>query len=229
MKRFCYFLFALLSILIVSGALLSARESSGEASRKKSRRELISSAVNDAAADLLGKDEVKALKNGTIVAIFESSKGGKTVSASLYNNDKSMALAYLNGQGYSEERARTYVERLNPVQVRDLASKYRSKVKINVDSEYAVEDVEYNLQNASFKLVDRHQIELLMAEQEFQMSGFVSDESAVSLGKALGANVVVTVSVDIADGYGRIMLKALSVQTAEIVGMGRGEILGKVK
>ncbi|GHV64072.1 hypothetical protein AGMMS49587_15700 [Spirochaetia bacterium] len=214
---------------MVSCVTSSNGESSGESSRTKSRRELISGAVNDAAADLLDKDEVKALKDGTIVAVFETSQGEKTVSASLYNNDKSMALAYLNGQGYSEERARTYVERLNPAQIKDIAARHRSKVKINIDSEYAVEDVEYNLQNASFKLVDRHQIETLLAEQEFQMSGYVSDDSAVSLGKALGANVVVTVSVDIAEGYGRIMLKALSVKTAEILGMGRGEILGKSK
>jgi hypothetical protein len=53
----------------------------------------------------------------------------------------------------------------------------------------------------------------------FQSSGEVDDDSAVSIGKLLGANVVITGSISGSDSMRRLRLKALNVQTAEIVAM----------
>jgi curli biogenesis system outer membrane secretion channel CsgG len=68
-----------------------------------------------------------------------------------------------------------------------------------------------------FKVVDRKTLDAIRLEQNFQMSGDVDDNSAVSIGKMLGANIVIT-------GTGstqRLTLKALDVKTAEIVTMAR--------
>ncbi|MDR1253164.1 MAG: CsgG/HfaB family protein [Treponema sp.] len=76
---------------------------------------------------------------------------------------------------------------------------------------------------AGFKLVDRQQIERIRNEQQFQMSGEVDDGSAVSIGKMAGANAVIVINVNYVDGSGRLTLKALDVQTAEIITMARQE------
>jgi TolB-like protein len=68
-------------------------------------------------------------------------------------------------------------------------------------------------------VVDRRDIEAALAEQNFQTSGYVDDESAVSIGKFLGANVVITGSVSRYGSRKRLVVKALDVQTAEILSM----------
>jgi hypothetical protein len=83
--------------------------------------------------------------------------------------------------------------------------------------------LEYNLVKAGFRLVDRQQIERIRSEQSFQTSGEVDDNSAVSIGKMAGANAVITIGVNYTDGSGRLTLKALDVQTAEIITMARQE------
>jgi len=63
-----------------------------------------------------------------------------------------------------------------------------------------------------FKLVDRKDLDVIRREIAFQYSGDVDDNSAVSLGKMLGASIVITGSVS-----GRsLRVKALDVETAEL-------------
>jgi hypothetical protein len=107
----------------------------------------------------------------------------------------------------------------------------------NPNGNYAVEDVEYNLINSRYALVDRQQLASIRAEQRFQLSGDVSDESAVQIGRMAGAVTVVVVNISstskysgylvndervVTDYSGRIILKALNVQTAEIIAIARG-------
>jgi hypothetical protein len=90
-------------------------------------------------------------------------------------------------------------------------------------ADYAVEDVEYQLVKAEFELVDRQQIERIRTEQQFQISGEVYDESAVRVGKMTGANAVIIITVNESEGSGRATLKALDVQSAEIIAMAKQE------
>ncbi|MDR3019317.1 MAG: CsgG/HfaB family protein, partial [Treponema sp.] len=66
---------------------------------------------------------------------------------------------------------------------------------------------------------DRKDIDKVLAEQNFQMSGHVDDDSALSIGKFLGATVVITGSINVLGAQKRLVLKALDVQTAEILAM----------
>ena len=64
-------------------------------------------------------------------------------------------------------------------------------------------------------------MDTIRAEQNFQMSGDVDDDSAVSIGKLLGAGVVITGSITGSGTSQRLVLKALDVATAQIITMTR--------
>jgi curli biogenesis system outer membrane secretion channel CsgG len=70
-----------------------------------------------------------------------------------------------------------------------------------------------------FTVIERKDIMAVLGEQDFQLSGYVDDDSAVSIGKFLGATVVITGSVSGEGARRRLVLKALDVLTAEILAM----------
>jgi TolB-like protein len=72
-----------------------------------------------------------------------------------------------------------------------------------------------------FKIVDRKSLDAVRRERQFQASGDVSDESARSIGNMLGANIVITGNISGTGTSRRLTLKALDVQTAEIISTAR--------
>jgi TolB-like protein len=83
---------------------------------------------------------------------------------------------------------------------------------------FIVEELEYRLVEANkFKIVDRKSLDAVRSEQNFQASGEVGDESAVSIGNMLGATIVVTGDLSGSGSSRRLNLKALDVQTGEIM------------
>lgn len=89
-------------------------------------------------------------------------------------------------------------------------------------SAFVVDEVEFQLVDArKFTIVDRKTLDTIRSEQNFQMSGDVSDASAVSIGQMLGANIVITGSITGTGSTQRLSIKALDVKTAQIVTMVR--------
>lgn len=89
-------------------------------------------------------------------------------------------------------------------------------------SEYAVNELEFKLVNSrKFKIVDRRKIDQIRNEQKFQISGDVDDNSAVSIGKILGANIVITGSISGSGNTQRLYLRVLDIQTGQIIAMVR--------
>jgi hypothetical protein len=87
-----------------------------------------------------------------------------------------------------------------------------------------MDDLEFQLvESGKFVIVERKHLDTLRAEQNFQMSGEVSDESAISLGNMSGANIVITGALSGSPGARRLTIKALDVQSAEIVTNAREE------
>jgi hypothetical protein len=85
---------------------------------------------------------------------------------------------------------------------------------------FVVDELAYIIvSTGNFKVVDRKSLDAIRSEQNFQTSGDVDDDSAVSIGKLLGANIVITGSISGVDSTRRLRLKALDVMTAEIVAM----------
>jgi hypothetical protein len=81
-----------------------------------------------------------------------------------------------------------------------------------------VDELERHLVNSpKFTVVSRKDLDVLRSEQNFHISGDVSDESAVSLGNMSGASIVITGSLAGFAGARRLTLKALDVERAEIL------------
>jgi hypothetical protein len=86
-------------------------------------------------------------------------------------------------------------------------------------TEYVAGELEYIWVNAGYTIIDRSQLDRIRREQNFQMSGEVDDDTAVSIGKIIGANIIVTGRVDGEGNLRRLRLRALDTQTAQVVGV----------
>ncbi|MDR1902757.1 MAG: CsgG/HfaB family protein [Treponema sp.] len=87
---------------------------------------------------------------------------------------------------------------------------------------FIMDEIEFQfVDSGNFTVVDRKTLEQLRSERDFHLSGEVDDSSAVSIGKMLGANIVITGSVTGSDSTQRLTLKALNVQSAQIMTMAR--------
>jgi curli biogenesis system outer membrane secretion channel CsgG len=76
----------------------------------------------------------------------------------------------------------------------------------------------FNLhQNKRFNLVNRSLLNVIRTEQNFQFSNEVDDNTAIELGKLIGARVVITGRYR--DGEQRVILQALDTQTAQVLGI----------
>jgi len=85
-------------------------------------------------------------------------------------------------------------------------------------TEYIAGELEYIWVNEGYLITDRSQLDRIRREQNFQMSGEVDDQTAVSVGKMIGANIIVTGRVDGEGSLRRLRLRALNTQTAQVVG-----------
>jgi hypothetical protein len=89
-------------------------------------------------------------------------------------------------------------------------------------STFVTDEVEFQLvASKRFDMVDRQRIDTILDEQNFQISGEVDDNSAVSIGNVLGANVIITGSLTGTGRTRRLTLKVLDVKTAKIITMAR--------
>jgi len=88
------------------------------------------------------------------------------------------------------------------------------------ESAFILEELMIKFVNSrKFVVVDRHTLDTIRQEQRFQLTGEVSDESAISIGQFLGADVVITGNITGSDNQRRLRLKALDVKTAQILAM----------
>lgn len=120
-----------------------------------------------------------------------------------------------------------------PQHVRRLAVWYPRTWEQDVSYGYSrLEQAAFELkrQRSWIKIVDRRNLELLTGEQRLQLSGRVADDSAMRVGKLLGADSVLCFRVDmpslrdrmLARFYGRmpplvISSKIISVETGEVL------------
>ena len=86
-------------------------------------------------------------------------------------------------------------------------------------TDYIVGELEFIWVNRGFTLIDRSQLDRLRREQDFQMSGEVDDDTAVSIGRFAGADIIITGTVDGEGNLRRLRLRALNTQTAQVVGV----------
>jgi TolB-like protein len=86
-------------------------------------------------------------------------------------------------------------------------------------SEYLIDDITSGLVNTDlYTVVDRRSLEILAQEMAFQLSGEVSDETALAIGKRLGAQVVISGAITYLGDFYRLRVQAIEVETARIQG-----------
>ena len=88
-----------------------------------------------------------------------------------------------------------------------------------ITTNYISDELEFIWFNEGFIISDRSQLTLLRQEQNFQINGEVDDASAVSIGKFLGANVIITGKIDGRGDLRRLRLRVLNTQTGQVIGV----------
>jgi curli biogenesis system outer membrane secretion channel CsgG len=88
------------------------------------------------------------------------------------------------------------------------------------EGEFAAEELTLLLVNAKkYSIVERRSLDIIRAEQNFQLSGEVDDAAAVSIGRLIGAALVITGSINSYETLKYLRLRALDVETGEIRAM----------
>jgi curli biogenesis system outer membrane secretion channel CsgG len=88
------------------------------------------------------------------------------------------------------------------------------------EGEYALEELTLLLVRAQkFRVVDRRNLDAIRAEQQFQLSGEVDDETAVSIGHLIGAAFVITGGISPWESAKHLRLRVLDVETGRICAM----------
>ena len=85
------------------------------------------------------------------------------------------------------------------------------------EAEFAEEQLIFFLvQSGKYRVVERRDLDIIRREQNFQLSGDVDDETAVSIGRMAGAQIVITGSILPFGPVRFLNLRALDVETAQI-------------
>ena len=81
-------------------------------------------------------------------------------------------------------------------------------------SNYLIDEItNLLLLETQLKIVERRQLEIIQEELNFQMSGAVSDETAKSIGKFIGADTIITGTFFIIANKYRLGIKSIHVET----------------
>jgi len=87
-------------------------------------------------------------------------------------------------------------------------------------SDYVIEElIGYIVNEGTLTVVDRQNLETIRKEMDFQLSGEVSDDTAQSIGKKLGAQTIISGAITAIGNSYRLRIRAISVETAQILGM----------
>ena len=86
-------------------------------------------------------------------------------------------------------------------------------------SNYVIDGIVMHLVNTeTFFVIERSELGAVQREKKYQLSGEVSDETAVSIGKQLGTQMIVTGSILPFGSDYSLRLKIIDVKTAQIIG-----------
>jgi TolB-like protein len=85
---------------------------------------------------------------------------------------------------------------------------------------YIIEELTIQIVNGNnFTVVDRRNLETIRKEMDFQLSGEVSDKTAQSIGKKLGAQSIILGYIEKMGNMYRLQIQSIEVETARIQGM----------
>lgn len=82
-------------------------------------------------------------------------------------------------------------------------------------------------QSGKFKIIERNQLDKILAEQSVQLSGFIDDNTANSIGKIIGVDYICYGSIDEYESYTRVQGKITAIETGEIISVSSVNLEGK--
>jgi hypothetical protein len=93
-------------------------------------------------------------------------------------------------------------------------------------SEYIIEElIGYIVNEGTLTAVDRKNLDAIQQELEFQLSGDVSEETALSIGQKLGAQTIISASITALGNTYRLRIRVIAVETAQIQGMQNVDVM----
>jgi TolB-like protein len=142
-------------------------------------------------------------------------------------------IVHLNAEASTELFIQNSIHKILPAMNKDLVEKIPGNSTVAILSilsdspslsENVIDEIELDLVDSrKFTVVDRRRLADIRKEQNFQLSGDVSDDSAVSIGHILGANIVIVGSITATATSGRVTLRALDVKTGEVIAIASGQ------
>jgi len=162
-------------------------------------------------------DEVYSLYNSAAASI-NAGKVRRAIESDIAANAKMAELDAARGS-LSEKAIKSAVDML---QTKLPANTVIMIMKQNNNERNAINDIIDQLTNnivqgKKLTVVDRSNQAIINAEQKFQMSGDVDDNSAVSIGKQLGARYAVLCWVSGTMSSRKLNVKVLSIETSQIM------------
>jgi TolB-like protein len=91
---------------------------------------------------------------------------------------------------------------------------------------FAEASINHLVKNPRFRVVERFQIEQIMAEQDFSSSDYVSEETASRLGRMLGAEAVVMGTLTKTGLHINVNMKFVDTNTGAILSTGKSRLSG---
>jgi TolB-like protein len=92
---------------------------------------------------------------------------------------------------------------------------------------FAEQTSNYLFRNSKLKIIERLQINRVISEVNFGMSGYVSDESAIRIGHMLGADAVVLGTMTKIGNRISVNIKIVETETGTLLSSGTTEISGE--
>lgn len=71
--------------------------------------------------------------------------------------------------------------------------------------------------SGKFKIIERNELDKILNEQSVQLSGYIDDDTAKSIGKIIGVDYICYGSIDEYENYTRVQGKITAIETGEIV------------
>ena len=113
--------------------------------------------------------------------------------------------------------ARTAEAIIEKVPARTKIALFNISTNESVLTEYVIEELSaFLVERGNFIIVDRKNLDVIEAEQQFQLSGNVRDDDIRSIGKKYGASSVVTCSITGQADLRRLRVRTLDVETGEV-------------
>jgi hypothetical protein len=160
----------------------------------------------------------KYMREHDITLMFFVLDGQEFVHLRLTDPESFWLIEYSDGMSYLEAALRRSANVLiNSIPAESRIAIIFVNAPANDISEYIAKELEYLLVTQNFTLIDRSQLDILRHEQKFQMNGEVDDNTAVSIGKISGANVIITGSITGISDLRRLRLRALNTQTGQVL------------